>query len=192
MNKKVILFLLLFAIGLSCNKENAFAAETATGTIGIILKDYDKKTLETQEAENNGIYVFVREIDTEKTYRFPLSRVNQFEGRFDIPYGNYRVIDNPDGDYNVTCNTVFNVSDESPAPTINCSFEENAQAVPSNASTSIPKEAEKKKEESNKEKSNKEEAKSGFNFQLFITIIVFGGLAALYIYRIKFAGDKDD
>ena len=124
--------------------------------------------------------------DTGKTYRFPLSQSNQFEGRYEIPYGNYRVIDNPDKDYNVTCASVFNISSDSPAPSIACALEEKkTPAVSQTPFNSSNKDTKKNSEQKKPEKSQR------VNFQLVITIVVFIILCALWIYN-RFIKFRDD
>lgn len=174
----LILSLFIFPITVSAAAEN-------TGSIGIVLQKYDQNTLKQcmESEDGNGVYIFIKEIDTGKTYRFPLSQSNQFEGRYEIPYGNYRVIDNPDKDYNVTCASVFNISSDSPAPSIACTLEEKkTPAVSQTPSNSSNKDTKKNSEQKKPEKSQ------GVNFQLVITIVVFIILCALWIYNrfIKF------
>lgn len=177
----LILSLFIFPITVSAAAEN-------TGSIGIVLQKYDQNTLKQcmESEDGNGVYIFIKEIDTGKTYRFPLSQSNQFEGRYEIPYGNYRVIDNPDKDYNVTCTSVFNISSDSPAPSIACALEEKktpaVSQIPSNSSN---KDTKKNSEQKKPEKSQ------GVNFQLVITIVVFIILCALWIYN-RFIKFRDD
>lgn len=173
----LILSLFMFPITVS-------AAEN-TGSIGIVLQKYDQNTLKKcmESEDGNGVYVFIKEIDAGKIYRFPLSQSNQFEGRYEIPYGNYRVIDNPDKNYNVTCASVFNISSDSPAPSIACALEEKkTPATSQSPSNSSNKDTKKNSEQKKPEKSQ------GVNFQLVITIAVFIILCALWIYNrfIKF------
>lgn len=176
----LILSLFIFPITVS-------AAEN-TGSIGIVLQKYDQNTLKQcmESEDGNGVYIFIKEIDTGKTYRFPLSQSNQFEGRYEIPYGNYRVIDNPDKDYNVTCASVFNISSDSPAPSIACALEEKkTPAVSQTPFNSSNKDAKKNSEQKKPEKSQR------VNFQLVITIVVFIILCALWIYN-RFIKFRDD
>lgn len=176
----LILSLFIFSITVS-------AAEN-TGSIGIVLQKYDQNTLKQcmESEDGNGVYIFIKEIDTGKTYRFPLSQSNQFEGRYEIPYGNYRVINNPDKDYNVTCASVFNISSDSPAPSIACALEEKkTPAVSQTPSNSSNKDTKKNSEQKKPEKSQR------VNFQLVITIVVFIILCALWIYN-RFIKFRDD
>ena len=139
-----------------------------------------------ESEDGNGVYIFIKEIDTGKTYRFPLSQSNQFEGRYEIPYGNYRVIDNPDKDYNVTCASVFNISSDSPAPSIACALEEKkTPAISQTPFNSSNKDTKKNSEQKKPEKSQR------VNFQLVITIVVFIILCALWIYN-RFIKFRDD
>ena len=139
-----------------------------------------------ESEDGNGVYIFIKEIDTGKTYRFPLSQSNQFEGRYEILYGNYRVIDNPDKDYNVTCASVFNISSDSPAPSIACALEEKkTPAVSQTPFNSSNKDTKKNSEQKKPEKSQR------VNFQLVITIVVFIILCALWIYN-RFIKFRDD
>ena len=177
----LILSLFMFPITVS-------AAESNTGSIGIVLQKYDQNTLKKcmESEDGNGVYVFIKEIDAGKIYRFPLSQSNQFEGRYEIPYGNYRVIDNPDKDYNVACASVFNISDDSPAPSIVCTLEEKKAPAASQAPSNSSNKDTKKKSEQKKPKKSQ-----GVNFQLVITIAVFVILCALWIYN-RFIKFRDD
>lgn len=183
--KKVSILLLILSLFMFPITVSAASAAENTGSIGIVLQKYDQNTLKKcmESEDGNGVYVFIKEIDAGKIYRFPLSQSNQFEGRYEIPYGNYRVIDNPDKNYNVTCASVFNISSDSPAPSIACALEEKkTPAISQSPSNSSNKDTKKNSEQKKPEKSQ------GVNFQLVITIAVFIILCALWIYNrfIKF------
>lgn len=183
--KKVSILLLILSLFMFPITVSVASAAENTGSIGIVLQKYDQNTLKKcmESEDGNGVYVFIQEIDAGKIYRFPLSQSNQFEGRYEIPYGNYRVIDNPDKNYNVTCASVFNISSDSPAPSIACALEEKkTPATSQNPSNSSNKDTKKNSEQKKPEKSQ------GVNFQLVITIAVFIILCALWIYNrfIKF------
>ena len=183
--KKVSILLLILSLFMFPITVSAASAAENTGSIGIVLQKYDQNTLKKcmESEDGNGVYVFIKEIDAGKIYRFPLSQSNQFEGRYEIPYGNYRVIDNPDKNYNVTCASVFNISSDSPAPSIACALEEKkTPAISQSPSNSSNKDTKKNSEQRKPEKSQ------GVNFQLVITIAVFIILCALWIYNrfIKF------
>ena len=183
--KKVSILLLILSLFMFPITVSAASAAENTGSIGIMLQKYDQNTLKKcmESEDGNGVYVFIKEIDAGKIYRFPLSQSNQFEGRYEIPYGNYRVIDNPDKNYNVTCASVFNISSDSPAPSIACALEEKkTPAISQSPSNSSNKDTKKNSEQKKPEKSQ------GVNFQLVITIAVFIILCALWIYNrfIKF------
>lgn len=183
--KKVSILLLILSLFMFPITVSAASAAENTGSIGIVLQKYDQNTLKKcmESEDGNGVYVFIKEIDAGKIYRFPLSQSNQFEGRYEIPYGNYRVIDNPDKNYNVTCASVFNISSDSPAPSIACALEEKkTPAISQSPSNLSNKDTKKNSEQKKPEKSQ------GVNFQLVITIAVFIILCALWIYNrfIKF------
>lgn len=186
--KKVSILLLILSLFMFPITVSAASAAENTGSIGIVLQKYDQNTLKKcmESEDGNGVYVFIKEIDAGKIYRFPLSQSNQFEGRYEIPYGNYRVIDNPDKDYNVTCASVFNISSDSPAPSIACALEEKkTPAVSQTPFNSSNKDTKKNSEQKKPEKSQR------VNFQLVITIVVFIILCALWIYN-RFIKFRDD
>ena len=81
---------------------------------------------------------------------------------------------------------MFNISSDSPAPSIACALEEKktpaVSQIPSNSSN---KDTKKNSEQKKPEKSQ------GVNFQLVITIVVFIILCALWIYN-RFIKFRDD
>ena len=165
-----------------------FASETeSTGTLGITLssQEYLKNYQETNPNDGDGVFVYVQNIDTGEMFRFPLSESNSYSGRFDIPYGNYRVIKNPDAtstQYTVACDTVFTIGKNNPDVSISCFIEEpqynntkdgqsGIHATPSTAQTSatpVP-------EDTNKEFS--------LPLSTIFTIFCFVIMAGLWVYR---------
>lgn len=64
-----------------------------------LIDEYVDKHVEA----GTGVYVFVQDIDNEKIYRFPLTSTNDYGIYQEMPYGNYKVIDEP----NAESDTVF-------------------------------------------------------------------------------------
>lgn len=104
-------------------------ADGKKGQVSFTLS-YEEEGLEQylkeHPGEGEGAYAFVQSIDDGTIYRFPLNASNNYSGRFDIPYGNYKVIPDPEaepGQAVIAFGDVFAVSDNSPIVEIICNIE---------------------------------------------------------------------
>ena len=187
MLKKSLLFILCLFCSLFIPVAGA-AAETDMGTIGITLisQDHMEDYRKTNPNDGDGIFVYVQNIDTSEMFRFPLSKANGYSGRFDVAYGNYRVIKNPDASssqYTIGCDTVFTVGKSNPDISIQCFIEapediasaaNGNKADPSNIPSATPASSQPPAEND-----------TGFhlNFQNILTIIVFIIMAGIWVYH---------
>lgn len=187
MLKKSLLFILCLFCSLFIPIMGT-AAETTTGTIGITLtsQDHMENYQKTNPNDGDGVFVYVQNIDTEEMFRFPLSKANNYSGRFDISYGNYRVIKNPDASssqYTIGCDTVFTVGKNNPDVSIQCFIEapediasaaNGNETGPSSIPSATPASTQPPAEND-----------TGFhlNFQNILTIIVLIVMAGIWIYH---------
>ena len=185
MPKKVLLCIMCLLCSLFIPM-TGLASETETGTIGISLTSQDdiENYRKTNPNDGDGVFVYVQNIDTQKMYRFPLSKANGYSGRFDVPYGNYRVIKNPDSSdsqYTVGCDTVFTIGKNYPDASIQCfivapedSSANEAKVTPdtSPSATTAPTQP-------------PTSADTGFHlsFQNILTIIVLVIMAGIWVYN---------
>lgn len=105
-------------------------ADGGKGQVSFVLS-YEEEGLERYRKEHpgegEGAYIFVQSIDDGTIYRFPLNASNNYGGRFDIPYGNYKVVPDPEaepGQAVIAYGDVFAVSDNTPIVEIICNIEE--------------------------------------------------------------------
>lgn len=186
--KNILLSILtLCAVLYGINPYPASAAELEYGTLGILLQA-DSQKLSEYKASNpddgEGVFVYVQNIDTEEIYRFPLSKSNGYSGRFDILYGNYRVIPNPDASSKqntIGCDTVFTIGKSAPDVSIQCFIEKPESndtteiaptASPAAQSVATPAPAEEE-----------ESKKSLLTGQNIFTVIVFIAVFGIWIYN---------
>ncbi len=116
-------------------------ADDVKGQVSFTLS-YEEESLEMYQREQpedgKGVYVFVQSIDDGTVYRFPLNASNNYGGRFDIPYGNYKVIPNPEaepGQAVITFGDVFAVSENSPIVEIICNIGKKESESPKESGT---------------------------------------------------------
>jgi hypothetical protein len=192
----LILILMLFAFTLPLFSFTSKAADN-TGTIGIVLNasEEDYKAYYEENAQNGqGISVYVQDLDNGTIYRFPLSEDNDLQGRFEIPYGNYRVIASPDssaGDMTAYCDSVFNISEQNPDVSITCGMKEIEADSTVSESTTENSEETVTEEDASSETEESTEKRSIWNYETIFTMIVFLALFVVWFYNRKFRFWKD-
>lgn len=192
----VALIIMMFSFILPFFSFTSKAADNI-GTIGIVLNasEEDYKAYYEENAQNGqGISVYVQDLDNGTIYRFPLSEDNDLEGRFEIPYGNYRVIASPDssaGDMTAYCDSVFNISEQNPDVSITCGMKEVEADSTVSESTTESSEETVTEEESVSETEESTEKRSVWNYETIFTMIVFLALFVVWFYNRKFRFWKD-
>lgn len=186
MSKKILLCFLCLICALLIPGLN-FAAEEEFGTVGISLSSLDglEKYKETNPNDGDGVFVYISNIDTQEIYRFPLSKANNYAGRFDIPYGNYRVIKNPDASSDqcvIGCDTVFTVGKTNPDASIQC-FIESPDDTSSSVSSETIATASPNTAAPTASPAPQEDGGFHLSFQNIITIIILVVFFGLWIYK---------
>ncbi len=156
---------------------------------------YEKGQMEEYKTEHpndgEGVYVYVESLDDHTIYRFPLNVSNSYSGRFDIPYGNYKVIADPEADagvLTVSYTDVFAISDNTPIVEIICNLKpKEGEEVATSSSVTEEKQPEGQAEEQ-PEPEAAEDDSGGLSAQNIFTIIVIVVIFGLWIYHrfIKF------
>lgn len=181
MRKKhsVLTFILfLFGISILLNNSSAFAAQKGQVTFSLAIEDKKIEQYQKNNQDGAGVYVFVKNIDTKQVYRFPMNQANDYVGTFQINYGNYQVIPNPEAKQNelvVKTDTVFTVSDTVPIVEVKCYLEQKETETQKKESTPLP--------QINTSKETKKSAGNWMTFQKIFTILAFVAIAGIWIYN---------
>lgn len=181
MKRKHILsaFLILF-LGIVVLSNNNVASAIGKGQVTFSLAVEEEKIEEYQKTyqDGAGIYVYVKNLDTEKTYRFPMNQANDYVGTFRIDYGNYQIVPNPEAKGNqlvVKADSVFTVSDAIPIVEVKCYLE---------SQKTISASSKPEKNTTTKNATSQEEGSSAMQtFQKVFTILAFLAIGAIWVYN---------
>lgn len=177
-------FLILFlGIAVLSSKNVASAAEKGQVTFSLAVEEKKIEEYQKTYQDGAGVYVFVKNLDTEQTYRFPMNQANNYIGTFQVDYGNYQVIPNPEAretELVVKTDSVFTVSDTIPIVEVKCYLEAK------NTGTKTPSPQADKETAISKETVSQEESSSGSGmktFQRIFTIIAFLAIGGIWVYN---------
>ncbi len=184
--KNIIFGLILCLMAGMGLKTDAIAKEK--GQVSFTLS-YEKGQMEEYKTghpnDGEGVYVYVESIDDHTIYRFPLNVSNSYSGRFDIPYGNYKIIADPEADVGVmtvSYTDVFAISDNTPIVEIVCNLQPKKGEKELSATSSSVTE-EKRPEEQAEAEEPEEDGSRGLSGQNIFTIIMIAAIFVLWIYH---------
>lgn len=194
MRVKNILFMLLFCLTAGMGM-GADVTAAEKGQVSFTLS-YEKGQMEEYKAghpnDGEGAYVYVESIDDHTIYRFPLNASNSYGGTFDIPYGNYKVIADPEaetGTLTVAYSDVFAISDNTPIVEIVCNLrpkgegKEDISATPSSVTEEKQPGGQPEEQEKAEETKEEESSRRGLSGQNIFTLIMIAAIFALWIYH---------
>lgn len=184
------LYMILLCLCLFLGNGILTFAETQYGDLGITLT-LDAKAL-LKSKQQSETYIYVQEIDSGKTYKLPLNPENDFDGRYAMPYGNYRVVDPTDPlGVEIVYNSVFAIDNKNNNVSIECEAkdteikENTKEAAQGKSDTASGAGA-------TTSSSDSEDKKNIFDFQTIFTICIVTALVIVYIYgKIKKKQEED-